>query len=61
MEEHFIELHSPEFETVVVILDASESAERDWPIIVDLAKKIFQKTPAEVKKKLYFLGFDCRF
>jgi mRNA-degrading endonuclease RelE of RelBE toxin-antitoxin system len=56
MEEQFIELNSPEFETVVVILDASESAEKDWPTIVELAKKIFQKTPAEVKKKLYFLS-----
>jgi len=56
MEEQFIELNSPEFETIVVIVDASESAEKDWPTIVDLAKKIFQKTPAEVKKKLYFLS-----
>lgn len=56
MDEQFIELNSPEFETVVVILDASESAEQDWTTIVELAKKIFQKTPAEVKKKLYFLS-----
>jgi mRNA-degrading endonuclease RelE of RelBE toxin-antitoxin system len=56
MEEQFIELNSPEFETVVVILDASESAEKDWPTIVELAKRIFQKTPAEVKKILYFLS-----
>ena len=56
MDEQFIELNSPEFETVVVVLDASESAGKDWPTIVEFAKKIFQKTPAEVKKKLYFLS-----
>jgi hypothetical protein len=56
MEEQFIELNSPEFETVVVIVDASESAEKDWPVIVNLAKKIFQKTPAEIEKKLFFLS-----
>jgi hypothetical protein len=56
MEEHFLSLESPKFETIVVILDASESAENDWAMIVDSAKKIFQKTPAEIKKRLFFLG-----
>jgi mRNA-degrading endonuclease RelE of RelBE toxin-antitoxin system len=56
MEEQFIEFNSPEFETVVVILDASDSAEQDWPTIVDLAKKTFQKIPAKIQKKLYFLS-----
>ena len=56
MEEQFIELNSPEFETIVVIVDASESAEKDWPTIVEFAKKIFQKTPSGIQKKLYFLS-----
>lgn len=56
MEEQFVELSRPESETLVVILDASESAEQDWPTIVDLAKKIFQKTPAGIEKKLFFLS-----
>lgn len=56
MEEQFIELNNPESETIVVILDASESAENDRSTIVEFAKKIFQKTPAEVKKRLFFLS-----
>lgn len=56
MDEHFIELNSPESETIVVVLDASESAENDRPTIVEFAKKIFQRTPAEVKKRLFFLS-----
>jgi hypothetical protein len=56
MEEHFLSFESPKFETVVVILDASESADNDWTIIVNLAKLIFQKLPADVKKRLFFLG-----
>lgn len=56
MEEHYYELSNPEPDTLVVILDASESAEQDWPTIVDLAKKIFQKTPAGIEKKLFFLS-----
>ncbi len=56
MEEHFFSFESPEFETIVVILDASESAENDWSTIVDQAKKLFQKLPAEVEKKLFFMS-----
>lgn len=56
MEEQFFELNSPEFETIVVILDASESAENDRPTIVEFAKKIFKKTPVDVKKRLFFLS-----
>jgi len=56
MEEQFVEFCSPKFETVVVILDASESAEQHWPIIADFAKKIFQKIPAGIEKKLFFLS-----
>ncbi len=56
MEDHFFSFESPKFETIAVILDASESAENDWAKIVDFAKKIFQKTPAEIKKRLFFLG-----
>lgn len=56
MEEQFVELTSPENETVVVIVDASDSAEKNWSIIVEFAKKIFLKTPAKVQKKLFFLS-----
>jgi len=56
MAEQFIELNNPKFDTVVIILDASESAEKDRSTIVEFAKKIFQKTPADVEKRLYFLS-----
>jgi hypothetical protein len=55
MDEQFVELASPDIETVAVVVDASDSAEKNWPIIVELTKKIFLKTPAEVQKKLFFL------
>jgi hypothetical protein len=61
MEEQFIGFNNPDFETVIVILDASESAEKDWSVIVELAKKIFLKTPAEIEKKLFFLSNSQEF
>jgi len=56
MEEHFFELKNPESETIVVILDTSESTKDVWEEIVCLTKKIFQKIPADIPKKLFFLG-----
>lgn len=56
MEEQFVEFSVPKSENIVVVLDTSESAEQFWPTIVDLAKKIFQNTPAGIEKKLFFLS-----
>jgi len=56
MEEQVLSYASPESDTLVIIVDASESAEKDWPAIVDLTKKVIQKTPAGIEKKLFFLS-----
>ena len=54
MEEHFFSFESPEFETIVVILDASESAENDWIGSGENLAKICQEiVPPNIDGKIF--------
>jgi len=56
MEDHFYSLTGEKFDSISIILDASESADKAWNEIVTLTKEILRKLPRDIQKKLFFLG-----
>ena len=56
MNERFFRLSVDAHNRLVIVLDASESAQEQWEEILSLASNTVNKLPAHIDKKLFFLS-----
>jgi hypothetical protein len=56
MNQHWVELQVEYIAQVIFVLDVSESAERAWPAIAALLRRLGDELPVRLERRLFFLG-----